>query len=146
MPNLSNNFTLKEALRSAKAEQLGIDNKPDRDQLTALYTSAFGMELVRRLLGNKPITPSSWFRSKQLNAAIGGSKTSDHMTGYAVDFACPAFGTPAHIVQAIRDSIIPFDQLILERVGGKEWVHISFAPAFRMQVKSTVNGVNFDAY
>ena len=36
--------------------------------------------------------------------------------------------------------------LIIEKSGGKEWVHISFAPAFRMQVKSTVNGVNFDAY
>ena len=78
-------------------------------------------------------TPSSWLRVEELNEFIGGSKTSDHMTGYAVDFSCAKFGTPAEIVKAIQQSCLTYDQLILERVGGKEWVHISFAPAQRMQ-------------
>lgn len=129
---LSKNFTLKEAIRSYTASKQGISNEPNHDQMQALRLSAAGMECVRNLLGH-PISPSSWLRVPELNSAIGGSETSDHMSGYAVDFSCPKFGTPADVVKAIQSSPIVYDQLILERVGGKEWVHISFAPAQRMQ-------------
>ena len=47
--------------------------------------------------------------------------------GEAADFICPRFGTPAEIVAAVRDSGIPFDQLILEYArNGGGWVHMSF--------------------
>lgn len=130
--NLSKHFTLAEATNSYTAAKQGINNQPNYDQLQALKHSAAGMECVRNLLGH-PISPSSWLRVPELNSAIGGSETSDHMSGYAVDFACPKFGSPADVVKAIQSSSIVYDQLILERVGGKEWVHISFAPAQRMQ-------------
>ena len=131
--NLSKHFTLAEATNSHTAAKQGINNQPNYDQLQALKHSAHCMENVRKLLGY-PITPSSWLRVEELNESIGGSKTSDHMTGYAVDFSCAKFGTPTEIVKAIQQSCLTYDQLILERVGGKEWVHISFAPAQRMQV------------
>jgi len=132
--NLSKHFALNEATKSYTAAKQGIDNQPDDSQLNGLKRSAHGMENVRNLLGGSPITPSSWLRVEELNELVGGSETSHHIKGYAVDFTCPDFGTPVEIVKAIEQSCIVFDQLILERVGGKEWVHISFAPAQRMQV------------
>ena len=52
------------------------------------------------------------------------------MTGQAVDFTCPAFGTPAQIVRRIVSSGIEYDQCILE-FGA--WVHISFSDKPRRQ-------------
>lgn len=137
---LTKNFTLAEATRSYIAERDGIDNAPVN--IGALRVSAFGMEFVRKLLGDNPITPSSWYRSEELNdhPEVGGSKTSDHLTGYAVDFVCPKFGTPVDVVLRLKHELV-YDQLILEQVGSKEWVHISFAPSLRQQTLKYKNGV-----
>jgi len=121
---LSTHFTLEEATTSQTASRKGIDNTPDDIELAAMLHAASKMEEVRTLLGH-PITVSSWFRSHDLNRAIGGSPTSDHVNGYAIDFSCPQFGTPYEIAKAIEESGIEFSQLIHE--FGR-WVHISFRP------------------
>jgi len=56
--------------------------------------------------------------------AENGSATSSHLTGFAVDFVCPRFGTLRQICQAIIASDTQFDQLILYNT----FVHISFDP------------------
>ena len=101
---ISANFRLSEVGRSAKAVQLGIDNTPTGAALDAAIDAATGMELVRALLGHYSISPNSWYRSPELNAAIGGSKTSDHLTGYAVDFSCPSFGLLKEQYKKLVDS------------------------------------------
>src|SRR5258708_3217179 len=90
------------------------------------------LEQVRRLVG--PIHINSAFRSRELNAAIGGSPTSAHLDGYAADLVAPGFGTPREVCEAIAGAGIPFDQLICE--GGAEhgWAHISVAPAMRKEI------------
>ena len=90
--------------------------------------AAEGMQKIRELLDN-PIFISSGYRSPKLNKAIGGSATSAHCFGYAVDFKCPNFGAPYEVTKKIIDSGLKFDQIIWEGT----WVHISFAPTMRQQ-------------
>lgn len=112
----------------------GIDNVPIGDNYANLLKTACCMELVRKELGGKPITVNSAYRSIAVNAAIGGSKTSAHMIGYAVDFTCAGFGSAEEVARHLRDKL-PFDQLIWEHPPGKNpWVHISFDPKYRGQV------------
>lgn len=118
---LTRHFMLLEFTRSDTAARLGIDNTPDHGSLTNLFATAELMEQVRSLLGDKVIHVSSGYRSPELNTAIKGSKTSDHLMGLACDFTCPRFGTPLEVCRAIEASGIQFGQLIWEG----SWVHIS---------------------
>ena len=131
-------FSLSELTRSSTAARLGIDNVPKGEALENLHATANYMLKVRKLLGNKPITVNSGYRSPELNKHIpGSSNTSAHTLGWAVDFTCKAFGTPLEIANAIADSKLmdDVDQLIHEYDA---WVHISFDPRNRKQ-KLTIN-------
>ncbi|MGL4648755.1 MAG: D-Ala-D-Ala carboxypeptidase family metallohydrolase [Caldilineaceae bacterium] len=121
--HLSPHFTLEEMTFSQTAARRGIDNTPTPEALEALKLTAQGLEAVRIRLGGAPILVSSGYRSPELNAAIGGSRNSQHMRGEAADFTAPGFGTPRMIVDALADSGVAYDQLILE--FGR-WAHISF--------------------
>jgi len=130
MTFLSSNFTLDELTNSQTAARLGIDNTPDSKAIDALKQTCYGLEDVRKLLGNKPILISSGYRSAALNKAVGGQPGSQHLLGQAVDFICPTYGTPAQIVSAIRASSLDFDQVILEFFDPQKktgWCHISFS-------------------
>lgn len=125
---LSSNFTLDEATNSQTAARLGIDNDPTIDLLQNIKQAAYGMEQIRQVLGGKPILISSWYRCPELNAAVGSKPTSAHVTGMAVDFTCPTFGTVDQVVKAIMASPIQYQQVIRE--FGR-WVHIAFNGAQR---------------
>lgn len=140
MNKLSENFTLAEALRSETATRRGISNAPNEKQLEAIKYTAQQMEQVRKALNGQPISPSSWFRNAEVNKAVGGVSNSDHMTGYAVDFACPRFGSPLEVCRAIIASGLKFDQLIWEY---GRWVHVSFAPAMRQNVLHINKGTGY---
>lgn len=124
---LSAHFDLSEFTISQTAARLGIDNTPPPDVVERLKHTAQGLEGIRILLG-VPIIISSGYRSPALNAAVGGSKTSQHMTGEAVDFTAPGFGSPRHVMDRILDAGIGFDQCILE-FPPNGWVHMSFVPS-----------------
>ncbi len=128
--NLSHHFTLDEFTHSQTAARKGIDNTPPDSLLPTLRQTAYGMELVRTLLGDKAVLVSSGYRGPALNAEVNGSNGSQHLLGEAVDFTCPSYGNPEQIVRAIVASNIPFDQVIQE--FGR-WVHISFGPRNRRQ-------------
>jgi hypothetical protein len=132
MTHLSAHFTLSELTVTDTDE----DNTPSSIALKRLTGTARHMEAVRALL-KKPIIVNSGYRSPAVNKAVGGSPTSAHALGYAVDFVCSDFGDPMAICRAIAASDIAFDQLILER---NLWVHISFDPRMRHQVLSYVGG------
>lgn len=131
---LSAHFSLAELTHSAAAARLALRNTPPLPVVEVLTHTAGRMETVRSLLLDRPITVLSGYRSPEVNRAVGGSKNSAHMTGHAVDFICPSFGTPRQIVahlQANAAALGPFDQII-EEFG--EWVHIGFGPGRRGQV------------
>jgi hypothetical protein len=91
---------------------------------------ARNMEKIRDLLGGKSIRVNSWLRLPEVNVAVGGSKASSHMDGWAVDFTCAGYGNPYAVCKAIQTSGIQVDQVIHE--FGR-WTHISFAPEMRNQ-------------
>jgi len=129
--NLSDHFSLEEATHSDTATRLGISNQPNAQQLENMKVAAIGMEKIRELLAS-PINVNSWIRLPEVNVAVGGSKVSSHMDGWAIDFVCKGFGTPLQVCKAIEKSNIKFDQMIYE-FGDKGWTHISFAPEMRQQ-------------
>ena len=122
-PTLSEHFSWQEVTFSSTAERLGINNVYPPEITVAILNTARNMERVRALLG-EPIHIDSWYRSPELNAAVHGVSTSQHLKGEAVDFLCPAYGSPLAICNKILryPELIKFDQLILEH----SWVHISF--------------------
>jgi hypothetical protein len=131
MTQLTTHFTLEEMTYSQTASRYGINNTPPPDIVTELTRTCEMLERVRTTLGGQPIMITSGYRCPELNKACGGSSTSQHMTGQAVDFYVPAFGTPKQVCDAIMaaDPPIPYDQLIWEY---GDWVHMSQAPAPRM--------------
>jgi putative chitinase len=131
MTKLSENFYLAEFVDSNYAIRHGINNAPSPVVKQNLITLANGLELVRSLL-KYPIFINSGYRCLELNRAIGGASTSDHVTGFAADFTCNKFGDAKKVTTAIKNSGIKYDQLIFEGT----WVHISFSPKMRQQTLS----------
>lgn len=122
---LSEHFTLDEAIASQTAAREGIDNYPtNQEVITTASKTAVKMEKVRVVLNNLPISISSWIRCLALNRALKSSDSSQHVKGEAVDFICPAFGSPLEICKQLvkYKEVIGWDQLILEHT----WVHISW--------------------
>jgi zinc D-Ala-D-Ala carboxypeptidase len=123
MTELTPHFTLEEFTDSQTAARQGIPNAPPAHELENLKRTAEVMEKVRTLLGDKPILISSGYRSPKVNAAVGGSKNSAHISGLAVDFSCPSFGTPLAICRKLEPHMreLTVDQLIHEY---GTWVHL----------------------
>ncbi|VVE74031.1 peptidase M15 [Pandoraea captiosa] len=122
---LTAHFTLDELTHSQTADRRGIDNSAPDDIVANLTRVAHALERVRVLLGSRPVTISSGYRSPDLNRAVGGARNSAHLYGLAADFICPGYGTPLQICKAIAASNIDFDQLIQEG----SWVHLGLAKA-----------------
>lgn len=125
---ISDHITLKEATKSNTAIRRGIDNTPNDYELSNMENIAKNLfEPLREWVGG-PIRINSFFRSEELNNAIGGSSRSQHCQGRAIDLD-DTFGhkTNAEMFQYIKDNL-SFDQMIWE-FGDNEnpdWVHVSF--------------------
>lgn len=136
---LTEHFTLEELTVTTTR----LFNQPPPQLLNTIKHTAEQLERVRELLCGNPIKVSSAYRSPQVNAAVGGSATSAHCKGYAVDFTCPGFGTPEQVVRALMGKL-KYDQLIWEHPPGRNpWVHISFDPRYRQQTLEFVGGKNY---
>lgn len=122
--NLTPHFTLEELTFSQLAARKGIDNSATPEIVKNLKRLASTLEEIRALLGNKVIIVSSAYRSPQVNTLIGGSATSAHQFGLAVDFTSPQFGSVYDIAKKIAGSKIEYDQLIFEF---NSWVHVGLA-------------------
>ena len=142
--NLSEHFTLREFTRSQTAERLGIDNAPDSDQMISLRTIAQNILEPIRIVFDVPFAPSSGFRCEELNDRIGGSRTSQHCKGEAVDIELPGVSN-LELARWCQDNL-NFDQLILECWDGRPdsgWVHISKAEDNRLEVLTYQRGVGY---
>lgn len=127
---LSPNLSLDECVKSSTASRLGIDNTPPQkaiDNLKLIATKIF--QPLRTHFG-VPIFVSNGYRCPALNKAIGGSSSSQHMQGEALDLDMDGRGTNvtnAMIFNYIKDNLI-FDQLIWEfgTSTNPDWVHVSY--------------------
>lgn len=135
---LSPHFTLAEMTKSSTADRLGINNVPGPLEIESLQCVCENiLEPIRAHYGI-PFSPSSGYRSKELNDRIGGSPSSQHTKGEAVDFEVA--GHSNLVVARWIESHISYDQLILEffkkDVPSSGWIHVSRSEHMspRMQV------------
>ena len=125
---ISDHITYAEAIHSNTAKRRGIDNTPNPAQVETMKVTAEKIfEPLRKFVGG-PIKVNSFFRSPELNTAIGGSKTSQHCKGQAIDID-DVFGykTNAEMYNWIKENL-NFDQMIWEfgTDMNPNWVHISY--------------------
>ena len=126
---LSANFSMKEFTASNTAKRKGINNNPSLQHAeAALELFENIVQPIRDHFGTS-IFLSSGYRSDALNKAIGGSKTSQHSKGEAVDIDMDDRKGPENedVFHFIRENL-PFDQLIWEFGDSKrpDWVHVSY--------------------
>jgi hypothetical protein len=124
---LSEHFSLDEATYSETAVRNGIDNQPSTVQLENMKVAAQKLEQLRAVTG--PLRINSWLRLPAVNVAVGGSKVSSHMDGWAIDVSSSKL-TPIQLCKEVQKVGIKFDQMIHEY---GRWMHISFAPEMRQQ-------------
>lgn len=116
-------FSLAELCRSNTATAKGIDNTPDFYQVFNLCRLCeLVLDPVREIV-KRPIIVTSGYRSQELNKAVGGVITSQHVFGCAADIVCADMLGLENALKANKN----FDQLILEkRNNGKNvWFHVS---------------------
>ncbi len=127
---ISKNITYAEAVKSKTAVRYDINNTPDEESLVNMKTIATKVFQHVREYYNTPIAVTSFFRSKELNRKLGGSSTSQHCTGEAIDLDADVFGgvTNREIFDYIKDNL-EFDQLIWEfgDNNNPNWVHVSYS-------------------
>lgn len=120
---ISEHITLEEATTSPTALRLGIDNKPNNEQLNNMSKVAeFCFEPLRKWYG-KPIKVNSFFRCDALNKAVGGALGSQHSTGEAIDMSAGSKEENKKLFEWCKTNL-HFDQLINEY--DYSWVHISY--------------------
>jgi len=132
---LSQHFTLGELCKT----KTGINNVPNEEQVNNLKRLCGWLEQLRRRWnnlygeGDDPIIINSGFRSPEVNKAVGGAFTSNHLTGCAVDIRCIG------IEQALRYAAIlldisdlnkeDFDELLIEQKAHIIWIHFAVKPS-----------------
>lgn len=125
-------FTKSELTRSDTARIRRIDNTPTPEASAALDALMWNvLDPIRRMWG-RPIIVNSGYRCPKLNAAVGGSATSQHMKGEAADITAGDPTKNKELFDMIKRSAIPFDQLIDEK--GYRWIHVSYRPNGRRNV------------
>lgn len=125
-PIISNHISWAEATHSDTATRLKISNKPNAEQLSYMRLVANCLFEPVRLAWGKPIQINSFFRSVELNKAVGGAATSQHCLGQAIDIDTGSRAENLMLFNLIRKDFV-FDQIIYEPNG--EWLHISYVPA-----------------
>ena len=139
--NLTKNFTLAEMVKSDTALRHDMDNTPGEIEIANLKVLCEKvLQPVRDNFG-KGVKVNSGFRHPEVNAKVGGSKTSDHCKGMAGDIEIP--GVPNAELAGWIVGNLEFTQVILEfytpGVPDSGWVHVSYDPAdLKKQVLTAV--------
>jgi hypothetical protein len=129
--NLTANFTLSEMVKSDTALRHDMDNTPGEAEIESLKILCEKVLQPVRDHFKAGVKVNSGYRHPEVNAKVGGSKTSDHCRGQASDIEIP--GIPnADLAIWIMDNL-EYTQLILEfytpGVPDSGWVHVSYDPA-----------------
>lgn len=120
---LTPHFSLFELAVTSKREfkQKNLDEA--QKIMGRMYQLAGFAERVREIIGH-PLIINSGYRCVALNNALKGSLTSQHLLAEAIDIRTNA-KTPNEIFQILVASDLKYDQIILEKVGNAQWVHVS---------------------
>jgi zinc D-Ala-D-Ala carboxypeptidase len=125
---LSKNLALAEVIRSETAKRRGISNMPTPEHIENFKKLAEKVfQPIREHFG-VPIHISSGYRSSALNKAVGGSSSSQHCSGEAIDIDMDGTSiTNKQVFDFIRENL-EFDQMIWEfgTDANPDWVHVSY--------------------
>ena len=137
---ISKHISYKEGVYSTTALRRGINNEPKEEQLANMKLIGEKIFEPLRLFVGGPIKINSFFRSAELNKAIGGSTTSQHCKGQAMDID-DTFDhmSNARMYYYIKDNL-DFDQMIWE-FGDDDnpaWVHISYVSAEKNRIYQSI--------
>ena len=125
---ISKHISNKEGVYSRTALRRGIDNTPTKDHKKNMVELAENIFEPLRMYVGGPIKINSFYRSPELNKAIGGSSKSQHCNGQAIDID-DTFGrmTNAEMFRFVKDHL-DFDQIIWEfgNDDNPDWVHVSY--------------------
>lgn len=126
--NISKHITFKEATQSPTADKLGIKNIPTDTELKAMRLVADKCFEPLRVWYGKPIRVNSFFRNSDLNRAVKGSATSQHVKGEAIDIDAGSKAENKKLFDWIKSNL-EFDQLLWEYGNsiGPDWVHVSYS-------------------
>jgi zinc D-Ala-D-Ala carboxypeptidase len=128
---LTNNFTKEELTKSETALRRGLDNTPTVEVVENLQTLAEKVLQPIRDHFARGVKVNSGYRAPEVNAAVGGSKTSDHCKGMAADIEIP--GLPNAELAEWIEANLEYTQVILEfytqGIPDSGWVHVSYDPA-----------------
>jgi zinc D-Ala-D-Ala carboxypeptidase len=130
MTQLTRNFSLHELTKSETAVRNGMDNTPGAAEIANLTELAGKVLQPVRDHFAKGVHINSGFRHPDVNAKVGGSRTSDHCRGMAADMEIPGVAN-AELAEWVKDNL-EFTQLILEfytpGIPDSGWVHVSYDP------------------
>ena len=125
---ISEHVSLKEGIKSHTATRLSIDNTPrDLDLINMKTIAEKVFEPLRKFVGG-PIAINSFYRSPKLNSAIGGSTSSQHCIGCAIDIDDNyGYKTNEEMYHYIQENL-DYDQMIWEfgDLDNPDWVHVSY--------------------
>lgn len=128
---LSKNFSLEEMIKSETALRHDMDNTPGKTEIANMAALCEKVLQPVRDHYQKGVKVNSGYRHPEVNAKVGGSKTSDHCKGMAADIEIP--GVPNHELAKWISENLQFTQVILEfytlGVPDSGWVHVSYDPA-----------------
>ena len=122
---ITEHFTLSELTTTST----GLPNTPGPAELAALKRLCVeALEPIRDVVG--PLRVTSGYRSRAVNDAIRGSRTSAHMRGLAADVQPVSMLLDEAFAAALRKMAggLPLDQLIYYvRPPGKGWLHVGIS-------------------
>ncbi len=126
---LTEHFSFEDLTRTGQSALQDANRREARDYYDRLKLVAQMLEVVRAKFG--AVRVNSGFRGAAVNAAVGGSATSQHSKGEAADIVCPAVTVDELHRWIVVESGIAFGQCILEKPPGSAWVHVSLGAPYR---------------
>lgn len=131
--NLTPHFTIEELTDTSVEKYKKLNLLKAQEQMGKMYMLAGFAERVREIVG-KPLIITSGYRCPELNKAIGGAITSQHIFCEAIDFVVKGL-RPEDVFNRIVTSDLKYNQIIIERnTKGSQWVHISIG-AFKQKLQ-----------
>lgn len=133
--DMNSYFSFEDMTCSAVAKKMGIENKPDTDEMLNVSRVIMTLNKMRETYFDRAIRINSGFRSPELNRAVGGAARSKHMSGTAADIqpwllppgeeGCKMMNELANAAIAMNyDDDFTISKVIMERSGEKRWIHV----------------------